>query len=99
MVLFLNGCIIGLISFVVVMFGGPRIIGEADLILMIMRMTDKYLINVHDEHEGKHSDDHGEWEIAIAVQITGRSDMLILLIEIQIKVKNSFGYDIKQSDR
>lgn len=71
------------------------IVGKADFVLMIMRVANKDFIDVHDEHESKHCNNHGEWEIAIAMQITRRSNMLIFLIEIQIKVKNSLGDDVQ----
>ena len=71
------------------------IVGKADFVLMIMRVADEDFIDVHDEHKSKHSNNHGEWEIAVAMQITRRSNMLIFLIEIQIKVKNSLGDDVQ----
>lgn len=88
-----------LVSFIICMMVlcWPWIIGKADLILMIMRVAYQNLIDVHDEHKGKHSNYHSQRQIAIGMQITGRCDMLIFLIEIQIKVKNSLGDDIKQS--
>lgn len=90
-----------LVSFIIYMMVlcWPWIIGKADLILMIMRVAYQNLIDVHDEHKGKHSNYHSQRQIAIGMQITGRCDMLIFLIEIQIKVKNSLGDDIKQSYR
>lgn len=71
------------------------IVGKADFVLMIMRVADEDFIDVHDEHKSKHSNNHGEWEIAVAMQITRRSNMLIFLIKIQIKVKNSLGDDVQ----
>ena len=71
------------------------IVGKADFVLMIMRVANEDFIDVHDEHESKHSNYHGEWEIAVAMQITRRSNMLIFLIKIQIKVKNSLGDDVQ----
>lgn len=35
------------------------IVGKADLVLMIMRMADKNLINVHNDHKCKHCNYHG----------------------------------------
>ena len=43
------------------------IISKADLILMIMRMTNKYLIDIHDNKKSKHSNNHSQWKIAITM--------------------------------
>lgn len=56
---------------------GLWIISETDFVLMIMRMTNKNFINIHDYHKCKHCNNHGKWEITIAVKVTIGCGMLI----------------------
>ena len=36
-----------------------RLVNKGNIVLMIMRLPDKYLINVHDNHESHTCDNHG----------------------------------------
>lgn len=61
---------------------GSWIIGETYLIFMVMRVSNKNFINVHNDHKCKHCDNHSKWEITITMKVASRCGMLIRLIKI-----------------
>lgn len=74
-------------------------IGKADLVLVVMRVADQYLIDVHDNHESKHGDDHGQGQVTIAMQIAATGAcVLVLQIEVHIEVQDCLRDYVKQGD-
>ena len=45
--------------YLLIAIGPPGLTGKADLILVVVRVPDQNLIDVHDEQEREHGDDHG----------------------------------------
>jgi hypothetical protein len=72
-----------------------RVVGKTDLVLMIMGVSNEYLIDIHDNHKCEHCNDHGQRQVTIGVKIAGGSRVLARLVEIEIKVVYSLGDDVK----
>lgn len=69
---------------------------ERDLVLMVVRMSDYYLIKPHDEDERDHGDDHGEGKLA---PMQTRAFVLQRLRgEKLVEVFDRFGDDVNECD-
>ena len=71
---------------------------EADFILVIMRVTNQYLVNVHNDQKGEHRNDHGQGQVTIAMEATAGWGMLWRRVKIDVKVSNGLWDDIEECD-
>jgi hypothetical protein len=70
---------------------------EANFVLMIVGVPDENFIEKHDDHEGDHGDDHGQWKFAL-VQTGGIACCSALLLEVTIEVLDGFWNHIDHGD-
>lgn len=75
-----------------------RLLDERNLILVIMRMSDQYLVDVHDYHKSQTGDDHCQRDVWVLMQAWRWRQGSFYLSKILVKSRDGLWNDVQHCD-